>query len=123
MARRTLLDRCKSTLKSQRTRARKYGAEIDYTAEQLLALVSLCRYCGDRITVSQLNFDHRIPVSRGGSWSLDNLAALCARCNRRKGALTEAEYHALLVKLDELGPLVKAAVLKRMAAGAAFIHS
>jgi len=41
-----------------------------------------CRYCGDRATV----VDHIVPVSKGGGYEPDNLAAACAKCNRAKGA-------------------------------------
>jgi 5-methylcytosine-specific restriction endonuclease McrA len=42
-----------------------------------------CRGCGD---TSELQFDHIIPVSRGGAAVPENLQILCGPCNRRKGA-------------------------------------
>jgi 5-methylcytosine-specific restriction endonuclease McrA len=32
----------------------------------------------------ELEFDHRIPVSEGGTDALDNLQTLCSHCNRGK---------------------------------------
>ncbi len=40
-----------------------------------------CRRCGsDR----DLQYDHIVPYSRGGSSDVDNIQLLCGRCNRRK---------------------------------------
>lgn len=49
-----------------------------------------CRYCGD--ANSSLDCDHVIPVSRGGSSDIENLATACFRCNRSKGAKLLSEW-------------------------------
>ncbi|MFE9455970.1 HNH endonuclease [Streptomyces californicus] len=40
-----------------------------------------CRACGGR---TDLEIDHIVPVSRGGSWDPDNLWTLCRPCHRAK---------------------------------------
>ncbi|GGW89389.1 hypothetical protein GCM10010341_07730 [Streptomyces noursei] len=40
-----------------------------------------CQSCGSR---TELEVDHIVSVSRGGSWELDNLWVLCRTCHRKK---------------------------------------
>ena len=46
--------------------------------------------------VGPLQVDHRVPLSRGGTNSIDNILPACRSCNGRKHAMTEAEFRALL---------------------------
>jgi len=49
--------------------------------ERLLRSQSQCQECG---AIENLEIDHVIPVSRGGTSDYDNLQVLCRACNRRK---------------------------------------
>jgi len=42
-----------------------------------------CARCGSR---ERLEYDHMVPVSRGGSNTVRNIELLCESCNRSKGA-------------------------------------
>jgi 5-methylcytosine-specific restriction endonuclease McrA len=44
-----------------------------------------CQYCGRTFPTSELNLDHVVPRSRGGTTSWENIVCSCVRCNRRKG--------------------------------------
>lgn len=49
-----------------------------------------CYLCG--VGNKKLEQDHRVPLSRGGSNWLANLAPACVTCNRKKHNKTEREY-------------------------------
>ena len=68
--------------------------------ERCKAVKCHCEYCGVRCRPVK---DHRTPVSRGGSDSIDNIAVSCWRCNNLKFAMTEDEYRDYL-KRNDIGP-------------------
>lgn len=73
---------------SKRRRARKLGAPInDFTAEQWVALqiafAHRCAYCKKRMK-GRLTQDHIIPLSKGGSHTVNNIVPACSSCNSKK---------------------------------------
>jgi len=50
-----------------------------------------CRYCG-AVMPPDLEVDHVVPRSRGGTDRPNNLVAACHECNRRKGNQTATEF-------------------------------
>lgn len=52
---------------------------------------SSCQYCGERRARSELNLDHVVPRSRGGTTTWENIVCACLDCNRRKGGRTPEE--------------------------------
>ena len=59
-----------------------------------------CALCGMHFEIRHMDTDHRIPDSKGGPDSDDNLQLLCHHCNMVKGTRTMAEAR---VRLRELG--------------------
>jgi 5-methylcytosine-specific restriction endonuclease McrA len=52
-----------------------------------------CSYCGE---TGPLEAEHRVPLARGGSNSIENIVPACRACNQRKHLLTDAEFRARL---------------------------
>ena len=56
-----------------------------------------CQYCGKKFPRSELNLDHVIPRSQGGTSSWENVVCSCHDCNRRKGGKTPEQARMRLV--------------------------
>lgn len=69
-------------------------------AELLASSRGVCTYCRTHVGIDALTRDHKVPLSRGGSDSIENLTPSCLPCNVSKSNLTAVEYIAFLV----LGP-------------------
>jgi len=59
---------------------------------------STCQYCGRRFPRSDLNLDHVVPRSRGGSTNWENVVCSCVPCNLRKGGQTPEEAGMRLLR-------------------------
>lgn len=51
-----------------------------------------CMYCGVKLRLGDGQVDHKMPFSRGGKETPKNMQLLCAPCNTRKGAQTDAQF-------------------------------
>ncbi|HUI27487.1 MAG TPA: HNH endonuclease [Candidatus Kryptonia bacterium] len=47
-----------------------------------------CQYCGHQFSRAELNLDHVVPRSQGGTSRWENVVCSCHVCNRRKGGRT-----------------------------------
>jgi 5-methylcytosine-specific restriction endonuclease McrA len=59
---------------------------------------SICQYCGRRLPRSELNLDHVLPRSRGGSSTWENVVCSCVDCNRKKGGRTPDDAGLRLIR-------------------------
>jgi len=85
--------------KYHKYRARKKGNGGSFTADEINALFEqqegFCFYCGELLYASfdrEIHIEHKIPISRGGSSNIENIALSCSKCNLTKGAKTHDEF-------------------------------
>ena len=57
-----------------------------------------CQYCGHKFPRHDLNLDHVIPRSKGGTSTWENVVCSCQSCNRRKGGRTPQEARIALLR-------------------------
>lgn len=72
-----------------------------------------CQYCGQRPGPAELNLDHVVPRSLGGTDSWENLVVSCKPCNLKKGKKTPREAGMHLRRLPVIPRLSHAALLLR----------
>ena len=58
-----------------------------------------CKYCGERLPMSQLTRDHVIPRIQGGKTNWTNIVTACYECNNRKGGRTPQEAGMTLLSV------------------------
>lgn len=74
-------------LNKRTTRRKKIS--LDLRREVYASNNWACAYCGSN---QDLEIDHIVPLSRGGTEDRSNLQTLCASCNKKKGT----KIHALV---------------------------
>jgi len=52
----------------------------------------ICQICHKSVIDEDIEFDHIIPWSKGGSSEESNIRLLCATCNKKRGNTFESEY-------------------------------
>ena len=81
----TGVSRSRRARAARKRKRRMEQVEHDLSAEQWLALQEAwggCAYCG--ATDTALQRDCVMPISRGGRYTLDNIAPACRSCNASK---------------------------------------
>ncbi len=56
------------------------------------------RWCRNRMTAFDFHVGHNLPESAGGTLHIDNLIAVCARCNLSMGSQFTIDQWQLVVK-------------------------
>ena len=80
--------------------AKKFECKGKIRIKDIRTLITdpfVCYYCGELLSVELgikkiWELDHKVPLSRGGSNTLNNIVACHHGCNRRKGLQTKEEF-------------------------------
>ena len=72
--------------------------------------VAICCYCGKVIEREAVTLDHIVPVSKGGTDRIGNMALCCATCNNKKG---DDEWEPKYRTLTDLPPERRPPKIKR----------
>ena len=71
-----------------------YLLTADDYVQMYLRQEGRCYYCSTVLVEDSICMDHKQPLSKEGSYGLDNLAVCCKDCNHLKHDRTEAEFTA-----------------------------
>ena len=73
------------------------------TEEERIKLYTMfdghCAYCGVRIKFIEMQADHKVPISIGGSDTIDNMYPACRSCNHYKHSLTIEKFRSALNRM------------------------
>ena len=110
-----------STLRtSLKRRSKEYEVMFDISLKEIRELIYTqygkgCKYCKNILNVRNMVCDHSIPLSHGGESVKNNLQMICARCNTRKGPLTDKAYGKLLAWLKRQNKNTRDYILRKLA--------
>lgn len=110
-----------STLKSTlKRRSKEYEVICNISLKEIReslyqAYGQDCKYCTSKLVLNNIVCDHITPLSLGGGSIPRNLQMICARCNTRKGPLTDEQFSDLLAFLLNKDELVSGYVLRKLA--------
>lgn len=90
----------KDAAKSRRRYARKRGAVGSHSLAEFYFVCEMhswqCAYCRCSLCKKTVTEDHVVPISKGGSDFIENMAPACLTCNVRKKDRPAQEFLAML---------------------------
>jgi 5-methylcytosine-specific restriction endonuclease McrA len=102
---RYLKHRIRRIIFQRNIQARRIGAVGQVTPEQWQLLLKRhrfsCFYCGTKLQPANRTLDHKIPLSRGGRNTINNVVPACRPCNQRKMRMTTKEFLARIKRIQK----------------------
>lgn len=118
-----LLNKVDNARRSMVTRSKKYDVDCSITINELRELVleyygQPDRYLPERIVkMDTMVFDHRIPVTKSGPSTKDNIQIITKFSNSLKGSLDEEQFFIFLEWLKTIPEELKKDITIRLAGG------
>lgn len=94
--RQALLSRANKLKRPELKHEAPTAAEVEAWIKKWQEKDGKCYYFKTNISLDKAHIDHKIPLARGGSNKLKNLAICHPRANGTKGTMTDKEYKSLL---------------------------
>lgn len=115
-----LMNKSSSLRSTLKKRSRDYEVEFEMSLTEIRNMIydaygKTCRYCTNRLDVTNMVCDHVQPISSGGPSIKKNLQMICKRCNTRKGPLSHNSYKKLIVWLEEQSIDTRKYILRKLA--------
>lgn len=66
-----------------------------------------CYLCGEFVDFPSFTIDHEIPISKGGTNELENLACCCSECNKMKADLPLEDFLSRNLKIAAFQEMMK----------------
>lgn len=60
-----------------------------------------CAYCGENITINEMQVDHVFPIYRGGADDIENMLPTCRACNFYKSTMSLEDFRNQVQTLPE----------------------
>lgn len=65
-------------------------------AFSILKSFGRCWYCGQKLDIKNLTFDHFIPKSFGGEYDYENIVPCCKACNSWKADMSIEQFRSIV---------------------------
>lgn len=113
-------ERASASWRASNQRRRSLGAITKTDIEDILAnSLGICVWCNAKLLSGKWHVDHVVPICKGGTNNLGNLAAACQKCNARKNLNSVVMFLADTKRRIEIGEMRFDALKRRRARGRA----
>ena len=115
-----LMNKSSSLRSTLKRRSKDYEVTFEMSLIEIRSMMykaygRRCRYCTNRLDVTNMVCDHIQPISSGGPSVKSNLQMICRRCNTRKGPLSHSSYSKLMTWLKEQSTDTSGYILRKLA--------
>lgn len=88
-----------NAIESQKKNEKEGCITVPSLRKLLASQAHKCALSGDDLTPKSCSLDHKQPLSKGGSHTIDNVQLVTPDINRMKGSLTMDEFVLMCIKV------------------------